>query len=98
MISKMFSSMVEVLFEPVADHGLAEMPEGRIAEVVQKESGVLCCGVLLSSDAPEIESDKSFPFLRTVCLRDISQIAQNALHKIKQLFRKKSCYSACAHV
>lgn len=30
--------------------------------------------------------------------RDISQIAQNALHKIEQLFRKKSCYSACAHV
>ena len=26
--------------------------------------------------------------------RDISQIAQNALHKIEQLFRKKSCYSA----
>ena len=30
--------------------------------------------------------------------RGISQIAQNALHKIEQLFRKKSCYSACAHV
>ena len=28
----------------------------------KKESGVLCCGVLLPSDAPEIESDKSFPF------------------------------------
>ena len=28
--------MVKVLFEPVTDHGLAEMPEGRIAEVVQK--------------------------------------------------------------
>ena len=27
--------MVEVLFEPVTDHGLAEMPE-RIAEVVQR--------------------------------------------------------------
>jgi hypothetical protein len=28
----------------------------------KKESGVLCCGVLFPSDAPEIESDKSFPF------------------------------------
>ena len=32
----------------------------------KKESGVLCCGVLLPSDAPEIESDKSFPF-RGLC-------------------------------
>lgn len=62
---------------------------------------MLCCGVLFPSDAPEIESDKSFPFrgLRACggeafCMpagqerRDISQIAQNALHKIEQLFRK----------
>ena len=55
----------------------------------KKESGVLCCGVLLPSDAPEIESDKSFPFRGRVpaagklfvCLRGRNGGISARLHK-----------------
>ena len=55
---------------------------------------MLCCGVLLPSDAPEIESDKSFPFrgLRAcgAGTAGYQPDCTNALHKIEQLFRSKN--------